>query len=87
MAIQNQSSKHSGLQLSGFVLWRFGLALAASVGIYRAWRLVFQFVDLPVQLEIGIGMMMTGALFFFASLVLERVQAMKSEGDLREDSL
>lgn len=81
----SKSEKHKGIQLSGLLLWRFGLLLATSAGIYRTLKFLLEFVELPLQLEIGIGLMAAGGIFFFLSLVAERLVAKGSEGDLRKD--
>lgn len=69
-------------QLAGLLLWRFGLLLAGATGLYRATEFLMQFVDLPTQLEIGIGFVVCGAFLFAVSLVMERIVDMRSEGDL-----
>ena len=75
---QNQS-----IQIAGLLLWRMGLLLAGSTGVYRVARFLLQFVELPIQLEIGLGLVFSGAVFFMASLILERIVDAKTEGDLR----
>lgn len=71
-----------GTQLAGLLLWRFGLALAGATALYRTTRLLLQFVDLPLQLEIGIGLIFCGVVLFMASMIMERFVDMKQEGDL-----
>jgi hypothetical protein len=73
-----------GAQLAGLLLWRFGLALAAATGLYRTTKFLLQFIDLPLQLELGIGLIFCGAVLFMVSMVLERVVDMRREGDLRQ---
>lgn len=77
--------RHGAIQFSGLLLWRFGLLLAASTGIYRTLKLIFEHVDFPIQLEIGLGLMIAGAIFFFASLIVERTHEARAEGDLQRD--
>lgn len=69
-------------QLVGLLLWRFGLLLASATGLYRVTKFLMRFVDLPAQLEIGIGLVVCGAFLFAVSLVMERIVDMRSEGDL-----
>ena len=70
------------MQLSGLLLWRFGLFLAAATALYRTSKFLLQFVDLPTQIEIGIGLAFSGAVLFLASLIIERVHDARAEGDL-----
>lgn len=56
----------------GLLLWRSGLLLAGSYTAVRAARWVLRFVDLPVQIEVGLGLVLAGAVLVLASL-LERV--------------
>lgn len=71
-------------QLVGLLLWRGGLLLVAVTVLFEAARWLFRFIELPPQLEVGFGLVAVGVGFIFASLVLERVQDHKAEGDLRE---
>ena len=69
-------------QLAGLILWRFGLALAGATALYRTSKLLLQFIDLPLQLEIGIGLIFSGAVLFLASMIIERIADLRQEGDL-----
>ena len=69
-------------QLAGLILWRFGLMLAGATALYRTAKFLMTFVDLPLQLEIGIGFLICGAFLFLLSLVMERIVDLRSEGDL-----
>ena len=60
-------------QLAGLLLWRFGLLLASATAIYRVAKFLLQFIDLPTQLEIGIGLVFAGAVFFMASVLMEQL--------------
>lgn len=80
---QNFLSKR-GAQLAGLLLWRFGLALAGATALYRTTRFLLQFIDLPLQLEIGIGLAFCGAVLFMVSMVMERVVDFRGEGDLSQ---
>jgi hypothetical protein len=73
-----------GAQLAGLLLWRFGLALAAATGLYRITKLLLRFIELPLQLELGIGLIFCGAVLFMVSMVMERVADMRREGDLKQ---
>jgi hypothetical protein len=69
-------------QLAGLLLWRFGLMLAGATALYRTTKFLMTFVDLPLQLEIGIGLLICGAFLFATSIVMERIVDLRSEGDL-----
>ena len=80
---QNVLSK-KGAQLAGLLLWRFGLALAGATALYRTTKLLLQFIDLPMQLEVGVGFLFCGAVLFMVSMIMERVVDMRAEGDLSQ---
>ena len=81
---RNDFFSKKSTQLAGLLLWRFGLLLAGATALYRTVKFLMTFVDLPLQLEIGIGFLICGAFLFLLSLVMERVVDMRSEGDLRK---
>ena len=60
-------------QLSGLLLWRFGLLLASATAIYRTTKFLLKFIDLPIQLEVGVGFLFAGAVFFVASVIMEQI--------------
>jgi hypothetical protein len=66
------------------LLWRGGLLVVAAAILFEAARLFLRFIKLPVQIEIGLGLGIAGAALVFVSLVLERLQDLRSEGNLRE---
>ena len=80
---RNDFFSKKSTQLAGLLLWRFGLMLAGATALYRTAKFLMTFVDLPLQLEIGIGFLICGAFLFLLSLVMERVVDMRNEGDLR----
>ena len=61
------------IQLTGLLLWRFGLLLAGATAVYRTAKFLLRFIDLPVQLEIGVGLVFAGVVFFMASILMEQV--------------
>ena len=81
---QNEYQTKQAVQLVGLLLWRFGLILASATALYRTARFLLQFIDLPTQLEIGAGLLLTGFVFVIASLVMERLVDIRSEGDLNQ---
>ena len=68
----------------GLLMWRAGLMLAAATGLYRTTRFLLQFVDLPMQLEIGAGLIFSGVVVFMASIIGERYADIRAEGDLNQ---
>jgi len=58
----------------GLVLWRGGLLLVGVVLLYELASWVLQFVDLPVQLGVGLGLVATGVVFVLISMIAERVR-------------
>jgi hypothetical protein len=79
---RHEFSTKQSTQLVGLLLWRFGLLLASAAGLYRVTKFLMQFVELPKQLEIGIGLMICGAFLFAVSMVMERIVDSRSEGHL-----
>jgi hypothetical protein len=73
-----------GTQLAGLLMWRFGLALAAATALYRTTRFLLRFIELPLQIEIGIGFIFCGAVLFLVSIVMERIVDQRNEGDLSQ---
>ncbi len=57
---------------AGLMLWRGGVVLAAGYVAYQALRAVLSFTD--SRLELAISVMLTGVLFVFVSVVVERIQ-------------
>ena len=67
------------VQLIALFLWRGGLMLVVSYSFFRAARFVLTYVDLPLRLEIGLGLTLAGAAMVLLSLILERVQDARAE--------
>lgn len=80
----NDCVHHSGLQLAGLFLWRTGLLLAGGTALYNVVEKLLQFIDLPRQLEIGVGFLVAGAIVVMISFIMERIVDMRAEGDLRQ---
>ena len=70
--------------LIGLALWRGGLLLVGGTLLYEGARRVLWFVDLPAQVEFGVGLGLAGLALVMLSLVLERVRDARREGDLRQ---
>lgn len=69
----------SPVQLIGLICWRGGLMLVGSYTLVRGARLFFENVDLPAQVELGLSLVIAGALLVGTSLLLERMRDMKEE--------
>ena len=82
MAAPDDRRSATPTQLVGLLLWRTGLMIVAGYSMFRMARLVMRYVDLPTQLEFGLGLALGGAALVLVSLVWERVQDARAEGDL-----
>ena len=69
-------------QLVGLLLWRAGLLFAGGWGVYESWGWLLRHLEIPRQIEIALGLALTGAVFVMLSLVLERRRDALEEGDL-----
>ena len=69
-------------QLVGLFLWRGGLLFVACYSAYRGMRELVRWVELPKQLEVGVALGLAGLVLIVVSLILERVQDAREEGDL-----
>ncbi len=78
----SSSRGHTVGQAAGLLLWRTGLLLAGSYSFFRVARIALQYAELPLQLEIGVGLALAGAALVMASLVWERALDARAEGDL-----
>jgi len=77
-------AKAARAQLVGMLLWRGGLVFVACYSGYRGFRELVRWVELPLQLEVGVAVGLTGLALVIASLVMERVRDARKEGDLSE---
>lgn len=72
------------LQLAGFLLWRGGLVFVAAYGFYwGAWQTV-RLMDWPLQWTVGAALALAGFGLVIVSLIAERIQAARVEGNLRD---
>ena len=67
------------VHLIGLILWRGGVLLAGMFVFYEAARYVLLFVSLPRQVEVGLALILVGAAFVIASLIVERVEDARQE--------
>ena len=65
------------------VLWRGELLLAAAWAFYEGATWFLRLVEVPRQIEAGLGLVLAGLALVLVSLVLERIRDARAEGDLR----
>ena len=76
--------KRDTFRIVGLVLWRGGLAFAGMAAIYYgAWQTIKNLVW-PAPVKVAAALAMTGAVLFLVSLVLERREDSKREGNLTD---
>jgi len=66
-------------QLIGLFMWRSGLLLAGSYTSFRIARLALAYLDVPLELEIGLGLVLAGCILVAVSLIVERVRDARDE--------
>ena len=69
-------------QTLGLILWRTGILLVAGYFAFLALRFILQIAD-PV-LEVGVTLVLAGALFVLASVVREQIQDARRERSYEE---
>ena len=70
------------IHLVGLLLWRGGLLLIGVFALIYAVGWVLRFVELPLQIEIGIGLAIAGFALVMLSLILERYRDYRAEKGL-----
>ena len=71
----------------GYVLWRGGLYFTGAYTAYLGSRWILEAlleIGIPAQIVTGIALMLGGLIMVMASLVVERVEDAKIEGDLTD---
>jgi len=71
----------NGLQLIGLSLWRGGLLVAAGWLLYESARLVLRWIDVPAEVEAGLGLALAGFALVMVSLIAERIVDLRAEHD------
>jgi len=85
MVSHPSSSWSLRLQMAGLLLWRGGLAFVLAWGFYYgAWRLLRQLPWAP-QVLYGLSIATAGLALVMLSLILERREAARKEGNLLGD--
>ena len=71
--------------MAGVVLWRGGLAFVVAYAFYLGtWQLIAQ-LDWPRQITTGLALSLAGLGLVMLSLILERREMARKEGDLLDD--
>ena len=68
----------------GALLWRGGAILAAVAALFESVRWILRLVDVPAEMRIGLGLLIAGLVLVLVSLIVERVQDLRMENELRE---
>jgi len=76
------------VQAVGFILWRGGFLFVGGCILYYAIRQGLRYAKFlgfktPLPVEIGVCLIIVGALFVLGSLIAERIQDTRLEEDLR----
>ena len=69
-------------QTLGLILWRTGILLVAGYFAFLALRFILQITD-PV-LEVGVTLVLAGALFVLVSVVREQIEDARRERSYEE---
>lgn len=67
----------------GMMLWRGGLLLAGAWAAFETARWLLKWFAVPPELEIGLGLGLSGLALVLLSLILERVRDSRAEKDLQ----
>lgn len=67
------------IQLIGFILWRLGLLIIGAAALIEALRWILRLWIMPLQIEIGLGLLLSGAILVILSLVMERIRDIRAE--------
>jgi hypothetical protein len=71
----------------GYVLWRGGLYFTGAYTAYRSSRWILDVlleIGIPAQIVTGMALIVGGAVMVMASLVVERIEDARLEGDLTD---
>lgn len=66
----------------GLILWRTGILIVGAYSAFLALRLVLRIAD-PI-LEVGVALVLAGAVFVLASVVREQIEDARREGGYEE---
>jgi hypothetical protein len=68
----------------GALLWRGGTLLAAVAALFESTRWLLRLVDVPTQLELGLGLLLSGFVLVLVSLIVERIADYRAESEFPE---
>lgn len=68
----------------GAFLWRGGAVVAVLAGLVESARWVLRLIEVPRELQLGLGLLMSGFFLLVASLIAERIKDYRAESDLSE---
>ena len=66
----------------GLLLWRGGVALVVGYLGFHALRVILRITD--PHLELAVAILLTGVLFLFLSVLLDRIEDARTERNLKE---
>ena len=72
------------IQLIGFILWRGGLLIIGAAALILTMRWIMRFWAMPLQIGIGLGLLLSGAALVILSLVLERIHDIRAKKKQRK---
>jgi len=70
------------VQIIGLLLWRGGVLFLGGTAIYYSMRYILMFFTFPLQVEVGLALILTGIGFVLASVIIERVQDVRKDREL-----
>ena len=71
----------------GLIIWRTGAYFCAGYLAYRSIKRMLRallYVDIPPQLLVGASLIVSGLVFIFISLIVERVRDARLESGLQD---
>ncbi len=72
------------IHLFGLLLWRGGLLLVGATILFEGAGWILSALELPVLLEVAFALLMAGTTLVIVSVIMERAQDYRNDGDLRE---
>lgn len=91
MSEPSSSNSSHGRETStriGFILWRGGLMFCAAYVAYRSIAVAAEAlleIGVPLQIVVGVGLVVVGVLLLIASLIVERIIDARAESGLLND--
>ena len=76
------AAKMKKSQILGLVLWRAGILIVGGYSVFLALRYILRIAD--SVLEIGVSLVLAGALFVLVSVVREQIEDARRERSYEE---